>query len=736
LLDAVQNEAWATDSLVVRSSTLHEDRAGSLTPGRYLSVVGVTTREQLRDAVDSVIDSYRVDVDEHLDQQQVLVQRMVDPATMSGVAFTRDPNTGAPYFVVNYEEDGDCTAVTSGKAADLKTFYLWRHAPTIPTDARLGRVVALAEELTELLQEHSLDIEFAFGGNGELYLLQARPLEVPPLPDAEAQQIALTSIAGKVATANRRHPYLLGDRTAFGVMPDWNPAEIIGTRPRPLALSIYRRLITDSQWAEQRVRYGYRDARGFPLLLDFAGQPYVDFRASCNSLIPADLDEPLADRLVTYYVDRLAANPELHDKVEFEVLFSAYHFTLDDQIREQTHGLFDTDERRRIVDSLRTLTNRLLRTDHGARRADAASIASLHDRLPEIRGSRQDLVGQIYWLLEDCRRYGTLAFAGFARLGFVAVEILRSLVALGVLSQDDETRLMASLDTVTNRMLRNQAELTRDEFLARYGFLRPGTYDICSPSYDEAPDLYFDFSANPATSAPAGEFRLPATTMREIGRLLTEHGLDQDPAGLLAFIADSVVRREESKFEFSRHLSEALSLLKRLGLEVGLNTDDMSYVDVDCVDRLYRGAEEPAAVLHQAVTDGRQKYELTRHLVLPPMIFAPEDVTAFHLPSSEPNYVTQEVVTGPVAVVRPGAAGLRDKILLLPSGDPGYDWIFSQGIAGFVTRFGGANSHMAIRAHQLRLPAVIGAGDVLYNRCRQASSVTLDCLNRRVQVLR
>ena len=52
--------------------------------------------------------------------------------------------------------------------------------------------------------------------------------------------------------------------------------------------------------------------------------------------------------------------------------------------------------------------------------------------------------------------------------------------------------------------------------------------------------------------------------------------------------------------------------------------------------------------------------------------------------------------------------------MLIPSADPGYDWIFAQGIAGFVTMFGGVNSHMAIRAAELNVPAVIGAGEAYF----------------------
>ena len=35
-------------------------------------------------------------------------------------------------------------------------------------------------------------------------------------------------------------------------MCDWNPAEMIGIKPLPLALSLYSELITDEIWAEQR----------------------------------------------------------------------------------------------------------------------------------------------------------------------------------------------------------------------------------------------------------------------------------------------------------------------------------------------------------------------------------------------------------------------------------------------------------------------------------------------------
>ena len=71
----------------------------------------------------------------------------------------------------------------------------------------------------------------------------------------------------------------------------------------------------------------------------------------------------------------------------------------------------------------------------------------------------------------------------------------------------------------------------------------------------------------------------------------------------------------------------------------------------------------------------------------------------------------------------------------MPSADPGFDWIFTRDISGFVTQFGGANSHMAIRTGELGIPAVIGAGETLFQRWRAARKLCIDCTNQKVSVI-
>jgi phosphoenolpyruvate-protein kinase (PTS system EI component) len=77
---------------------------------------------------------------------------------------------------------------------------------------------------------------------------------------------------------------------------------------------------------------------------------------------------------------------------------------------------------------------------------------------------------------------------------------------------------------------------------------------------------------------------------------------------------------------------------------------------------------------------------------------------------------------------------IKNKIVLIESADPGFDWIFTCGIKGLVTAYGGANSHMAIRANELHIPAAIGVGEAFFKEIMKKKILTLDCLKRQIFV--
>ena len=725
IVDSLGDETW-----IVRSSCVREDGIGSSNAGVFLSIQNVE-KAGLEFAVEQVITSYG----EELPNDEVLIQPMLMNVLRSGVAFSHDPNTCAPYRVVNWSEGSDTTAITSGLGGRI-----WQQAAnsSVAPPKSLASILTLLEELLALFGNTPLDFEFAVTREGKdevLWLLQVRPLVLSENPEPDTlQERRIESIQRQVARGMQPHRFLMGRRTVYGVMPDWNPAEIVGIRPKPLALSLYRELITDSIWAYQRHNYGYRNLRSFPLMPHFFGLPYIDVRLSFNSFIPADLDEGLAGRLVDYYIDRLLAEPTLHDKVEFEIVFSCYTLDLPKRLECLEEFGFSIQERGTLADSLRSLTNRIVHPKEGLWKADASKIDVLNARREELLKSSADPIERIYWLLEDAKRYGTLPFAGLARAGFVAVQMLKSLVAVGVFSQSDYDAFLASVSTVSGQLARDRATLDRTTFLGRYGHLRPGTYDILSARYDERSELYFNWNQRPPAPDPVKPFALTLPQMREIGTLLETHGLQPDPVGLFDFMQAGIELRELAKFHFTRNLSDALELIAEVGAQHGFSREQLAYCDIAAFQELHVAAADPRDVIGRSIEQGKARYAETQKTLLPPLIAKPEDVWAFDWPETAPNFITQKQMTASV-VTCDTQEKLAGSIVCIPSADPGFDWLFAHPIAGLITAWGGANSHMAIRAGELGLPAVIGAGEVLYRRWSSAPRLHLDCAGRRVEVL-
>ena len=527
----------------------------------------------------------------------------------------------------------------------------------------------------------------------------------------------------------------------YGVMPDWNPAEMIGIHPRNLATSLYKEIITDDVWAYQRDNYGYKKLRSFPLMVNFCGFPYIDVRVSFNSFIPADLDPKIAEKLVNYYLDRLEESPDKHDKVEFDIVFSCYTFDIQKRIKVLEHYGFTKREIETITESLRNLTRKISDNDKGLWKTDAAKLSILESRREEIEKSNLRDIDKVFWLLEDCKRYGTLPFAGLARAAFIAVQLLKSMVSEGIISEEENDRFMNDLQTVGSSMKNDLAVMDKDDFLEKYGFLRPGTYDICSRRYDEAPDMYFNWENDDKHEPKRSEsFRLSLAQMESIKRTIQEHGMGDDVLGLFSFIKGAIEGREHAKFIFTRSVSDILKYMGEWGSKEGFTREDMSYSDIRIVKDVYSGAVDEKGLIRKSIESGKEAYKEGAGIILPPLIVNEESVKSFYIPDSQPNYITQNRVQGELVRLNmldiDATEVLDGKILMIESADPGYDWIFSHKIKGFITKYGGANSHMAIRAGELDLPAVVGAGEKLFDALEKSRIVEIDAPKKQVNILR
>lgn len=194
------------------------------------------------------------------------------------------------------------------------------------------------------------------------------------------------------------------------------------------------------------------------------GQLYIDVRVSFNSFVPAQLEERLSEKLVNYYIDRLAENPQKHDKAEFEILFSCYTLDLPERIQILKNYGFTDEEIRKILDALRNVTNHIIDHKNGLWRKDYEKIQLLRKRYDEIMASGMDDLEKVYWLLEDCKRYGTLPFAGLARGAFIAVQLLRSMVACEILTESDYELFMNEVDTVSSGMNTDFHDMSKTAF--------------------------------------------------------------------------------------------------------------------------------------------------------------------------------------------------------------------------------------------------------------------------------
>ena len=730
-------QAFPGQPLAVRSSAVGEDSFEASQAGKFHSCLDVACNPvALTEAIASVIASY----DDALDHQ-VLVQPMVTDVVASGVVFTRTLDHGAPYYVVNYSLDSRTDIVTGG-GDETRIAYVHRDLVRVPQAPDfIAPLLAATQEVEGLLDLDTLDLEFAVSADGVIHLLQVRPLAVQHDRSREDDVRLTAELDASLLLYEELSPPVapvLGERSIYGVMPDWNPAEIIGIVPRPLAASFYRTLVMDDAWAMQRQEFGYRDLRGVPLMRLFAGHAYVDVRASLNSFVPANVPEPLAARLVNAALARLSANPEFHDKVEFEVVPTCldFDFVRWDEALFRPAG-FAPGEVSALRAAYAGINVNAVRVERQAWEAvyryeaglDATVSAGLPS-LPALRG-----------LLARCRDEAVLPFAHLARCAFVAISLLRTAAKRGILAPERAEALLGSIRTVSHQLADDAAAtangtMTFEDFLRRCGHLRPGTYDITSQSYAEAPDRYLRPLLNmPSAGVNEPGFSWTPAERAALASALPGIGLDMAPDALLDFMRQAITGREYAKFVFTRTLWAALESIAAYGRRHGLSREDLSFLDFGDIERMLLGVEAGPEALHRIAARNRARARTQVSMILPPLIERRGDFHAFVAPQVQANFIGSGRVVAPLCLLDETGQkkqSLEGTVVLIQRADPGYDWLFSRGVAGLITAFGGANSHMAIRCAEFGLPAAIGIGAEHYQRLAKARQVELDCQKQQI----
>ena len=246
--------------IIVRSSARGEDSLDTSQAGKFQTIFNIkpTEKNEIKNAVNQIINSYIIKGrDDKLNQ--VLIQKQTLNSKTSGVIFTKTPDNGSPYYVINYE-DGDSTdSVTKGIIGN--TIKIHNKTPRNKIPSKWKKLIIAIKEIEYVSNNNKLDIEFAITENN-IIIFQVRPLtalkkdidsfiEKHVKNEIKKNQKKFLKIQSKKFTINKK--------IIFSNMTDWNPAEIIGSNPRKLDYSLYDYLVMKNSWSEGRALLGYNN---------------------------------------------------------------------------------------------------------------------------------------------------------------------------------------------------------------------------------------------------------------------------------------------------------------------------------------------------------------------------------------------------------------------------------------------------------------------------------------------
>lgn len=614
------------------------------------------------------------------------------------------------------------------------------------------------QEIETLLNHIPLDIEFAINSDNEIIIFQVRPLVAGAGSHKKIDDVGFFQKISSLTEQYKKYISILdGKNMTFSDMAFWNPSEIIGTTPRTLDYSLYRTIITSRAWNEGIVPMGYRELKD-DLMFQIGNKPYISLEYSFYTLIPQALPERLALKLVDYYSKKLKEDITAHDKIEFEILHTSYDFGTKKQIQELRNSDFEQEEIDAFSRELFHITLNTVKMHEKISKRDMADIHQLERMRERIESQTyehmplDEVLDYICKLLKGICTFGTPQFARQARMAFMARAFCRSLVEEGWFSNEEIDEFMKSIETVSSKFEADyqrfsKGKLSRKDFNKKYGHLRSGTYDIRTDRYDQ---MVF----RPVAGQTVSKEKIYTKGLDEIqlAKALQSISFDVTSAAFNAFLSAAIEGREYFKFEFTKSLSLVLELIRAAGKILEIKRNDLSWLQIEDFEKASRMLNEikyskdpgKEAELFNSmiyikekwvklIRERREYHHNISDVILPDVILDAKGIQMIPVNEARPNFITSKKVEGEVVRLEEETdEDLMDKIVVIPKADPGYEWIFTKGIKGFITKYGGVASHMAIRCSEFEIPAAIGCGERIYDYVSNRSYIELDCANGKI----
>ena len=274
-------------------------------------------------------------------------------------------------------------------------------------------------------------------------------------------------------------------------------------------------------------------------------------------------------------------------------------------------------------------------------------------------------------------------------------------------------------------------------FILNYGHIRPSMYSILNKNYKENHKNYFSQNIKVHNKKLTPIFDLSKKKKKEINKFFKKKKIIISFDKFIVFAKKAIENRESSKLIFSKSIDEIFTNLKKLAKEIDIDYKNFEHLDIGLIKESFSNLsqEKLKDIITNDIKKNKKYYQYAKNIKLPDIITSSIDFDFFHELSSKENYITEKNILSELVFLKKinNFEKLRNKIVLIESADPGYDFIFSYNIKGLITKYGGQNSHMSIRCNELNLPSIIGVGEKIYSSFIDKNKIYIDCKNKRFE---
>jgi phosphohistidine swiveling domain-containing protein len=783
--DSISGSMPRSRIFAVRSSAPQEDLAGASFAGVYESFLGVTPGE-LREAVRKVFVSaldFRVvsykrqrGFDPAQVQIAVVVQQQVD-SECAGVAFSLNPqnndydevviqanwglgetvvsgSVSPDRFIVNKvaeriiekklgaketslwsRPEGGAAEMANGRGKDGQRFAL--------TDRQALEISRLVGRIETLLRA-PVDVEWAYGSDGDLYLLQARPITTYfPLPDE-----LLT------APGEPRRLYVDSTLLEEGLQ---EPLSVLGSRWMEDAIVEMSRQAT-GQRVPTNVSDGFMLTVGGRWYMNVSGVLWLGKERLAKSLETLDFHAAQVMRNVDVKRYKEAARmPDVGNiaRLAFGAVFhsagpvgrTVVGMATPDRAQRRYEAAVDRHRRQlaelvRRTRSLPELGEQILGPAihllmrEGLPLTYAAEASKTLIRLLYLGAPRQQR------LLEAALR--SMPHNITIEMGLALYKLARSLEeSVGKEAYADLTALARRIEA---RDLPGQIMRQWDDFMQRYGFRGPNELDLASPRYADAPMLVLEqmrqyvMIDESAHESPQQSYERRQRERREAYRELLEGTRNPLKTRLLKKLYRVAEAFSGFREIHKYYLVMAGYEVRRRALEVGREL--VKQGRLDSAGQIFDLTYEDLQVSPEASDPGlrerahwntryRRKVEKTPGASFPVMVDSRGNIPRPASRAAGPGVLFGEgvspgVTRGPAKVLRHVGEKpvLPGEILVARATDPGWTPLFINA-AGVVLETGGSFQHGALVAREYGKPCVVGIEDATKRTC-DGQEVELD----------